>query len=174
MNSRPQERTKAAKLLLLAGILVVIIGGSVAAITFKTPTVFLGAEGVILQKSKNDCGVAATKNIVKHFGYEPSGVDTLLKVTANAGVNLLDIKNALKSYNLTGNGFKTTIQEINTLPLPMIAHWEGNHFVVVEKVEDNDITVIDPAMGRVRYRKSRFAEHWTSVVLSVQRAPKQQ
>jgi ABC-type bacteriocin/lantibiotic exporter with double-glycine peptidase domain len=170
----PPNRSKIVKLLILAGILVVIIGGSVAAITFKSSTAFLGAEGVILQKSKNDCGIAAAKNVVRKFGYEPNGIDTLLKATQTSGVNLLEIKRALQAYDLAASGYKTTIQEIHTLSLPMIAHWEGNHFEVVEEIHDGDITVIDPAMGRVRYSKSKFAEHWTGIVLSVQRAPQKQ
>ena len=170
----PQERSRTAKLLILVAVLLVIIGGSVVAVTFKSSTAFLGAEGVILQKSKNDCGIAAAKNVVKKFGFEPSGIDTLLKATQTSGVNLLEIKRALQAYNLAASGYKTTIQEIHTLSLPMIAHWEGNHFVVVEEIHDGDITVIDPAMGRVRYSKAKFAEHWTGVVLSVQRATQKQ
>ncbi len=168
------ERPKSAKLLILVAVLLVIIGGSVVAVTFKYSTAFLGAEGVILQKSKNDCGIAAAKNVVKKFGFEPNGIDTLLKATQTSGVNLLEIKRALQAYNLAASGYKTTIQEIHTLSLPMVAHWEGNHFVVVEEIHDGDITVIDPAMGRVRYSKPKFAEHWTGVVLSVQRAPQKQ
>ncbi len=169
-----QPKSTTTKVLMLIVIVLLIIGGSVAAVTFTASTAFLGAEGVILQKSKNDCGIAAVKNVVKKFGYEPNGVDTLLKATQTSGVNLLEIKRALQAYNLAGSGYKTTIQEITTLPLPMIVHWEGNHFVVVEEIRDGDITVIDPAMGRVRYSKAKFAEHWTGVVLSVQRAPQKQ
>lgn len=168
------ERPKSAKLLILVTVLLVIIGGSVVAVTFKSSTAFLGAEGVILQKSKNDCGIAAAKNVVKKFGFEPNGIDALLKATQTSGVNLLEIKRALQAYELATSGYKTTIQEIHTLSLPMIAHWEGNHFVVVEEIHDGDITVIDPAMGRVRYSKAKFAEHWTGVVLSVHRARQKQ
>jgi ATP-binding cassette, subfamily B, bacterial len=45
-------------------------------------------------------------------------------------------------------------------PLPCIAHWNGDHFVVVYKATKNRIHVADPAFGKVSYGLEEFRSRW--------------
>ncbi|KER10229.1 MAG: hypothetical protein HY22_06500 [[Candidatus Thermochlorobacteriaceae] bacterium GBChlB] len=152
---------------LLVISLVVVFGaisGYAISQTFKTEV--LDTETVIRQKNRNDCGIAAAKNVLMAFNKNPDAIDTLLK-PSDSGVTLLDIKAALSKQGLHCTGYKTTLNDLMKLGLPAIAHINDNHFVVVESVEAESVLLIDPSVGRLRYRASAFEERWNSIALCV-------
>jgi ABC-type bacteriocin/lantibiotic exporter with double-glycine peptidase domain len=127
---------------------------------------YLNKENAFLQKGKNDCGVAAAKNVLMAFNKNPDAIDTLLNPSDN-GLTLLDIKAALNKQGLHCTGYKTTLNDLTKLGLPAIAHINDNHFVVVESIEAESVLLIDPSVGRLRYRASAFEEKWNGIALCV-------
>jgi ABC-type bacteriocin/lantibiotic exporter with double-glycine peptidase domain len=166
MNANAFQHKRFIRLAGLLAILALFGGGILFALNLQTP-VFLGRDGVVMQKSQNDCGVASMKNVLHHFGKPDTDVDTLFSPNEN-GVNLLEIKQALISRGLTANGYKTVMNEITSLPFPMIAHINKNHFVVIESADDKTVQIIDPSVGRMRYPKGAFEDKWDGVVLCVE------
>lgn len=65
-------------------------------------------------------------------------------------------------------GGRITFEALVTeAPLPCIAHWGQNHFVVVYKVKRLRhgkwrIYVADPAKGLITFTQEEFTEHWVS------------
>ena len=55
---------------------------------------------------------------------------------------------------------------MKNLPLPLIAHWEFNHFVVIEKWTGVDAHIVDPRNGRRKLSSEEFDASFTGVVLS--------
>jgi ABC-type bacteriocin/lantibiotic exporter with double-glycine peptidase domain len=55
---------------------------------------------------------------------------------------------------------------LKNLPLPLIAHWEFNHFVVIEKWTGVDAHIVDPRNGRRKLSSEEFDASFTGVVLS--------
>ncbi len=161
-----QKQNKKWKLLVLMSIIVGSTGGILWTLNLQTPR-FLGSNGVILQKHKNDCGIAAVKNVLQQFRISEDGIDTLL-CESESGVNLLEMKKALLAKGLRATGYKTTCAELHSLPAPMIAHFNKNHFVVIESVGENELVIIDPAIGRLNYPKKAFETKWEGIVLCVQ------
>jgi ATP-binding cassette subfamily B protein len=51
---------------------------------------------------------------------------------------------------------------VKEAPLPLIAHWKQNHFVVVYKITKKKIYVSDPAYGIIKYNKEEFKKGWLS------------
>jgi hypothetical protein len=47
------------------------------------------------------------------------------------------------------------------LPLPAIVHWQGDHWIVLYRVEKNHVRVADPESGLRRYKREEFLEDWT-------------
>jgi ABC-type bacteriocin/lantibiotic exporter with double-glycine peptidase domain len=146
--------------------LLIFIAGAIIFNKSKNTLIVLSAENIIFQKNQNDCGIAAAKNVLVAFHKNPNVMDTLLKV-GEYGVTLLDIKTALTKQGLNCTGYKTTLRDLAELPLPAIAHVSDNHFVVVESVEAESVVLIDPGVGRLKYRASAFEEKWDGVVLCV-------
>jgi ATP-binding cassette, subfamily B, bacterial CvaB/MchF/RaxB len=161
-------KNKFVRLSILLVILFGIASGASFLLKLETP-ILQESHDVILQKSKNDCGIAAAKNIVVKHGKNPDALDTLLHAGDN-GVNLLEIKQALQQYGFSPKGYKTVIGELGLLPVPMIAHVSGNHFVVIEEVNAKDMVIIDPSIGRMKYPLGKFAEKWDGVALCISEA----
>lgn len=45
-------------------------------------------------------------------------------------------------------------------PLPCIAHWDENHFVVVVQIDRRRVCIADPALGMRRVSIEEFRKHW--------------
>ncbi len=49
-----------------------------------------------------------------------------------------------------------SFDELVSIPLPAIAHWHRNHFVVLERVRRDALVIIDPARGRQAITREEF------------------
>src|SRR5947209_6742335 len=47
------------------------------------------------------------------------------------------------------------------MPLPAVCHFEGNHWVVLYRVDDGKVRVADPARGLTRMDRAEFEEKWS-------------
>lgn len=111
-----------------------------------------------------DCGPSCLRMVARHYGKNYS-LNTLRDKSyiSKEGVSLQGISEAAESI-----GFKTlgTGMTMDTLmkeaPLPLIAHWNQEHFVVVYKVKKDKIFVADPALGDLTYSINEFKKHWAS------------
>lgn len=111
-----------------------------------------------------DCGPTCLRMVAKYYGKNVS-LNTLREKSyiSKEGVSLQGISEAAESI-----GFKTlgTAMTVNTLlkeaPLPLIAHWKQNHFVVVYKIKKDKIFVADPASGLITYHVNDFKKNWAS------------
>ncbi len=156
---------------LLVVSLVAVLGTACGYLINRMSKVeIVDTETVIRQKNRNDCGIAAAKNVLTTFNKNPDAIDTLLK-PSDSGVTLLDIKAALNKQGLHCTGYKTTLNDLTKLGLPAIAHINDNHFVVVESVGGESVVLIDPSVGRVRYQASAFEEKWNGIALCVSDKP---
>ncbi len=55
----------------------------------------------------------------------------------------------------------TRIEElVERIPMPAIALWTGNHYVVVADADDSLVHVLDPARGSVDYTLDEFQCGW--------------
>jgi len=111
-----------------------------------------------------DCGPTTLRMISKYYGkvYTLQSLREKSYITRE-GVSLLGISDAAESI-----GFRTLAAKIpfdklrDEAPLPCVAHWRQQHFVVVYDFKGDDVLVADPAHGRVRYKKEEFLNGWIS------------
>lgn len=123
------------------------------------------------QRDAMDCGPASLAMIVSYYGREPD-IDRLRDLCAlgKTGVSLLGISKAAEEIGLKTIGgrisFETLVEEA---PLPCIAHWDQNHFVVIDRVTrrrggDYTIHLADPGKGLRSLDRKTFCDHWVSTV----------
>lgn len=115
------------------------------------------------QLDRMDCGPTCVQIIAKHFGAEVSR-ESIREWTGlqKGGTSYLGLIHALKNLGISALAVSADFQELEKeLPLPLIAHWEGNHFVVVFKVTKRYIFVSDPAMGISSYTHKEFQQKWS-------------
>jgi ATP-binding cassette subfamily B protein len=116
----------------------------------------------VWQIDEMDCGAAALAMVCRHFGRKVS----LARIrqlchTATDGTSLKAICHAATELGLAARALKVSKRHLDQMPLPAIAHWEGNHWVVVYQVSEKWVRVADPGLGLRRVRRPEFAEKWS-------------
>ena len=131
---------------------------------------------LIRQICTNDCGPAALKMVAEYYGKEC----TMEELTERChltrdGVSLYDLQRAAESIGLRTLAIHCTVEElVERIPLPAIALWTGNHYVVVDEADDSRIHVLDPARGSMWYSHEEFQHGWyqenkqTGVLMAVE------
>lgn len=109
-----------------------------------------------------DCGPTCLKMVAKHYGAIYS-VEYFRDKSAisNQGVTLYGLSRAAENVGLRTLSARVPFKNIDKLIFPFIAHWKGNHFVVVYEKTDSHIYVADPAIGKIKYTHKEFIEGWS-------------
>ena len=105
-----------------------------------------------------DCGPAALRMICSHHGREFSqGTLRELCQIGKGGVSLLGISQAAEKVGLRSLAVRLSYVRLrDEVPLPCIAHWQNDHFVVVYEFTRTKVRVADPACGLVDYTPEEF------------------
>ena len=115
-----------------------------------------------------DCGPTCLRMVAKFYGKQYS-LQKLrdLSYIDREGVSLLGISEASESIGLKTIGVKTSLKQLaEEAPLPFIAHWRQEHFVVVYKIKKSwgkyTIYIADPAAGKIKLTEEEFLKSWAS------------
>ncbi|MHA6280812.1 peptidase domain-containing ABC transporter [Salinimicrobium sp. CAU 1759] len=114
------------------------------------------------QLDQMDCGPTCLKIITDFLGGD-FHLDYLRQISClqKGGVSVSGLTGALEKIGIPSLGITATIDElIEEMPLPAIAHWQGNHFLVIYKVSRRYVYVSDPALGRMKYTHREFLRQW--------------
>jgi len=115
------------------------------------------------QLNPMDCGPTCLRMIARHYGRHYTA-DTLRKKAGfnKRGVSLLGISETAENLGFRTRGVQIDFEKLQTVPLPAIAHWDQNHFVVIIRTGKRMIKIADPARGIVNLPKNEFLTHWLS------------
>jgi len=131
------------------------------------------------QHDASDCGPTCLRMIAKYYG-QNIPLQTLRQRCniARAGVSLLGISDAAESIGLRTLAARLPYEKlIDEVPLPCVAHWNQDHFIVVYKTKKKKIFVADPAHGLLTYSREEFLKGWSvagddeGIVLLVETTP---
>ena len=121
---------------------------------------------VVMQMEALECGAASLAMILAYHGkWLP-----LEKVRADCGVsrdgsNLKDMADAAAAYGLKVDPYRCGMEDVKTLPVPAIIHWNFNHFVVLNGFKKNKAVINDPARGTVEVPLDEFDRAFTGVIV---------
>ncbi len=114
------------------------------------------------QLDEMDCGATCLRMIARHYGRYYS-LESLRELTniGKQGVTMLGISDAAESIGFQSLAVKITFKQfLEEIPLPSIAHWKSDHFVVVYRITKKYVWIADPAAGKFRLTKEEFLENW--------------
>ncbi|MEM9885334.1 MAG: peptidase domain-containing ABC transporter [Bacteroidota bacterium] len=115
------------------------------------------------QHDSMDCGAACIRMIARHYGRYHS-LEYLRELTYvdREGVSLSSISDAAEHIGFHTLAINTSYEElVDHVPLPCIAYWNQQHFVVVYRVTKSYVWIADPEHGKVSLTKEEFIAGWT-------------
>ena len=124
----------------------------------------------VLQEEISDCGVCSLLSIIRYYGGDTNLEKLRIETsTSKKGVSALDLVECAINYGFDAKGLK--LKNINDVNLPCIAHIKVNdslsHFVVVYKVENDTVVLMDPSSGFKKLNISLFNKSFTGVVITL-------
>ena len=124
------------------------------------------------QISDKDCGPTCLRMISKHYGRKLNTTELNSKNLSHDGLAISDLNNLASELSFNSMIVKTDFDSIKSkAPLPFIAHWNQNHYVVVHKITDTHVYVADPAFGKTKYTINNFFKGWLPKK-SIENSPK--
>ena len=105
-----------------------------------------------------DCGPACLRMICEHHGrrFSQAWIRDLCHI-GKGGVSLLGISEAAEKIGFRSLSVRLPFERLrNEAPLPCLAHWQHDHFVVVYEITRRKVRVADPAHGLVDYSHEEF------------------
>ena len=124
----------------------------------------------VIQDGIKECGASCLMSIIRYYGGNVS-LERLLELTKTTkdGTNFYNLQEAAREIGLLSKGYKIDeIEKILEIEKPFISQIVKNnytHFVVVYKIKNNKITIMDPTKGMVKISLKEFQNIWTGYIL---------
>ena len=127
----------------------------------QTPTV--------LQMEAVECGAAALAMVLAHHGaWIPLEQLRVACGVSRDGSKASNIVKAAQNLGLAAKGFRKEPSTLHELPMPCIIHWNFNHFVVLEGIDGDCVSINDPAIGRRILDMAELDLAFTGVALAME------
>jgi ATP-binding cassette subfamily B protein RaxB len=122
----------------------------------------------VLQTEAAECSLACLAMISAHFGAPHELQDLRRRFSISLkGANLKSLISHAKSLDLSGRALRVELDELNQVKLPCILHWDFNHFVVLEEIRGDRMTIHDPKVGKRQVDRKTIGKSFTGVALEL-------
>lgn len=130
----------------------------------KTPTV--------LQMEAVECGAASLGMIFAYYGL----VLPLEQLRLECGISrdgskAINILKAARRLGMEGHGMRLSAEMLRSEELPLIIHWNFNHFLVLEGFKGDKVFLNDPGAGHRIVSWEEFATSFTGIALRLTPGP---
>ena len=121
---------------------------------------------VILQSERAECGLACLAMIASYHGRR-TDLNSMRQYfpISSRGATLGDLQAIARQLSLQTRALRLEVDDLDTLQMPAILHWNMNHFVVLKSVTRTALWIHDPATGLRRYTRLESGRHFTGVAL---------
>ena len=131
---------------------------------------------VIHQTAASDCAPAALAMVARSYGIDVSLAQVRERLDPGRdGVSGLALRDAVRELGLQCRALRLAPDQVaaapRTMPTPYLAHWDTDHYVVVEGTVRGRAVIVDPAVGRRRLDAAEYAEHAGGLVFLVAPPP---
>lgn len=115
-----------------------------------------------------ECGLACLAMIAGYYGLDVD-LGTLRRrfVVSMRGASLKSIMDVADSMGLTPRPVKLPIEQLANLNLPVILHWDMNHYIVLEKFKNGKALIHDPASSSKWCDNAELSKYFTGVALEL-------
>jgi ABC-type bacteriocin/lantibiotic exporter with double-glycine peptidase domain len=118
----------------------------------------------IRQFSAEDCGAACLATVCRSHGHSlPISLIRQQVGTTAQGTTLLGLRRGAEQigfHTRAARADDSLLGQLEGLPLPLICHWRGNHWVVLHGLRGSELLVADPAIGLRHLSREAFLQGW--------------
>ena len=119
-----------------------------------------------------ECGAASLGMILEYHGsYQTLEELRYLCGVTRDGTNAANLLKAGRSFGLESKGMRKDLDGVRELRPPFIAHWNFNHFLVIEGFRGEHVHLNDPAAGRRVVSMDAFDSAFTGIALTFSPSP---
>ncbi|MET9829705.1 peptidase domain-containing ABC transporter [Streptomyces sp. NPDC006385] len=120
----------------------------------------------VQQFAQAECGLCCIAMVLSAYGSHDS-VTTLRREheVGRDGLTIKEIADILRGRGFQVRAFRAGANRLGQLALPLIAYWDDSHVVIVEKIDEHHVTVVDPGSGRRKYPVEEFEAHYSGLAL---------
>lgn len=123
---------------------------------------------MIFQTESAECGLACLGMISSFHGAETDLPALRRKFRVSSqGTTLRQLIEIASELSMSTRALRLEMSEVDELHLPCVAHWNMDHFVVIESIAKNFVKVHDPVAGEVKFSKDEFSAHFTGIALEL-------
>ncbi|WP_107669136.1 ABC transporter transmembrane domain-containing protein [Cyanothece sp. BG0011] len=120
----------------------------------------------IEQQSAADCGATCLAMISQYWG-KRLNLNFLRDLTGvgRSGASLKNLAKAAEKLGYQARPVRASLNRLIEEKNPWIAHWQGDHYVVVYRVKGDRLLIADPAQGKRLMPRQEFITGWTGYAL---------
>lgn len=123
---------------------------------------------VIRQTESAECGLACLAMVATWYGLQ-TDLPTLRErySISTQGMTLQRLIECASGIRLSSRAVRLEPEDLKSLTLPCILHWNMNHFVVLHQVRGNRLVIHDPDRGKLTLSLQDAGKHFTGIALEM-------
>lgn len=126
----------------------------------------------VLQMEVVECGAASLTMILGYFRKYVALEEVREKCgVSRDGSKASSILKAARSYGLQADGYRKDPETVLDLEMPLIIHWNMNHFLVLEGYHNGKYYLNDPAGGRRTVAREAFHKSFSGIAMAFEKTP---
>ena len=123
---------------------------------------------MIHQTESSECGLACLAMICGYYGKNIDIFTLRQKFNLSSrGTDLASLNDIAVKMHMSTRAVSVELDELHSVKLPCILHWDFNHFVVLTKIKNGKFTIHDPSVGIVKVAKSELSKKFTGIILEI-------
>ena len=120
----------------------------------------------IEQMHQTECGICCLAMILEYYHSKESlaRIREELEIGRD-GLKLSQLYAYAKKRNMEAKVFSADFEALQKMPLPAIAFWNQEHYIVIERIKKKEVVIVDPAIGRICMSHEDFVNGYSKVVM---------
>jgi ATP-binding cassette subfamily B protein RaxB len=124
------------------------------------------------QSETNECGLACIAMLATHLGRECWLEDLRLRfVPSGRGTSAATLIQNARELGFLADAVRLKAASIGDKHLPLIIHWNSDHYVILERLNERQAVVVDPSLGRRVLRRAEFEKSFNGVAITLRLPP---
>ncbi|WP_433945190.1 peptidase domain-containing ABC transporter [Paenibacillus sp. SN-8-1] len=121
----------------------------------------------ISQMVQTECGLCCCAMILRYYKSNESLLDLREYIEVGRdGLSMKQLQSLLVERGFDSKMYRASVEQLKKFKMPVIVHWNNEHFLIVEKFTSSGVLIVDPATGSRKITEAEFAEKFSNYVLT--------